>query len=242
MKLNIYPAPRLAAYALIDRILQCIGQQPGNTFNMAFSGGSTPALMFDLWAREMSRDTPWQRINVWWVDERCVPPEDADSNYGLMHKLLLSAVPIPPENVFRIRGEENPAAEAERYSEAVMKHVSRRGRCPSFDMVLLGIGSDGHTSSIFPKQEQLLSSAHLYEVSENPYNKQKRIALTGIPIIHAQRVMFLATGKEKAAAVAEAYHPGDATPAAYIAHHARRVEFFTDKAAASLLSPDGREE
>ena len=85
--------------------------EPDKTFNIAVSGGSTPALMFDLWANEYADITPWKRMKLYWVDERCVPPEDSDSNYGMMRSLLLGIVPIPYENVYRIRGEEKPAKE-----------------------------------------------------------------------------------------------------------------------------------
>lgn len=85
-----------------------------------------------------------------WVDERCVPPEDSDSNYGMMRSLLLGIVPIPYENVYRIRGEEKPAKEAARYSELVSRQVPKKNGWPEFDIVLLGAGDDGHTSSIFP--------------------------------------------------------------------------------------------
>lgn len=231
MKLNIYPSPSTVAYALISHILQLMKEQSNKIFNIAFSGGTTPAIMFDLWAHEIVKITSWERIKVWWVDERCVRPESSESNYGLMRKLLLSVAPIPEENIFRIRGEEDPQAEAMRYSQEVEKHVPKVGQFPSFDIVLLGVGEDGHTSSIFPGQEQLLSSCKIYEVSKHPKTKQKRIALTGNPILNSQRVIFLVTGKEKAAIINEIYASGDTTPSAYIAHHANNVEFFVDKAA-----------
>jgi len=238
MKLNIYPSPSAVAYALISHILQLLKDQPNKVFNIAFSGGSTPAIMFDLWAHELANITPWHRINIWWVDERCVRPENADSNYGLMRKLLLSVIPIPRDHIFRIKGEEKPAKEALRYSKEVEKNVPKDGQYASFDLVLLGIGSDGHTSSIFPGQEHLLSSPKTYEVSENPRTGQKRIALTGCTIMNSQQVIFLATGKEKAEAINEIYTSGDTTPSAYIAHHADHVEFFIDKGAASQLSEE----
>ena len=233
MKLNIYPSPSATAYALISHILQLMKDQPDKTFNIAFSGGSTPAVMMEQSAYEIARITPWERIKVWWVDERCVPPENSESNYGLMRKLLLSVAPIPRENIYRIRGEEKPEKEAFRYAKEVKKNVPRDGQYPSFDIVLLGIGSDGHTSSIFPGQEHLLSSPNVYEVSENPKTKQKRIALTGCTIMNSTHTIFLVTGKDKAEAINEIYTSGDTTPSAYIAHHANNVELFVDKAAAS---------
>ena len=97
------------ARSLIFHLVDIMNAEPDKTFNIAVSGGSTPALMFDLWANEYADITPWKRMKLYWVDERCVPPEDSDSNYGMMRSLLLGIVPIPYENVYRIRGEEKPA-------------------------------------------------------------------------------------------------------------------------------------
>lgn len=237
MKYHIHSSPNTTACALIVRILELLKQNPDRKFNIAFSGGGTPAIMFDIWANDYADVTPWERINFWWVDERCVDPEDGESNYGLMFKLLLSVVPVHRSNVFRIRGEEDPETEAIRYSNLVMKHVPSKDKRPIFDLVLLGIGADGHTSSIFSGQEHLLSSAHIYEVSLNPRNKQKRIALTGYPIINADHIIFLVTGREKAAIISEINSSGDTTPSAYIIHRAKKVELFVDKAAAEFISP-----
>ena len=162
-------------------------------------------------------------MKLYWVDERCVPPEDSDSNYGMMRSLLLGIVPIPYENVYRIRGEEKPAKEAARYSELVSRQVPKKNGWPEFDIVLLGAGDDGHTSSIFPGQEALLSSDQIYVTSTHPRNGQKRIAMTGFPILTARLVIFLITGKAKAEVVEEICHSGDTGPAAYIAHHAENV-------------------
>ena len=173
MKPYIFPSSIETARALILHLVKLMLDEPDRTFCIAFSGGSTPALMFDLWANEYTDITPWERLKVFWVDERCVPPENSDSNYGMMRSLLLSIVPIPYENVFRIQGEKNPKKEAARYSKLVMKEVPVENEFPVFDVVLLGAGNDGHTSSIFPGQEELLSTDHIYEANFNPNNGQK---------------------------------------------------------------------
>lgn len=236
MKPFIYPSSIETARALILHIIKIMIDEPGKTFNIALSGGSTPALMFDLWANEYSDITPWTRMNVYFVDERCVPPENSDSNYGMIRSLLVGVVPIPYENVFRIRGEEKPDKEAVRYSRIVESQLPSKDGWPEFDVVLLGAGSDGHTSSIFPGQEKLLSSDKIYEVSYNPNNGQKRIAMTGCPIINARRVIFLITGRNKADVVEEICTLGDTGPAAYIAHHAENVELFLDDYAAAKIN------
>ncbi len=237
MRLFIYPSSMETVRALILHLIKIMTAEPGKTFNIAFSGGSTPALMFDLWANEYSEITPWTRMKVYFVSERCVPPENSDSNYGMMRSLLVGVVPIPYENVFRIKGEEKAKREALRYSRMVEKQVPMKDGWPVFDVVLLGVGEDGHTSSIFPGQETLLSSDKIYEVSYNPNNGRKRITMTGCPIINARRVIFLITGKNKAAVVEEMCTSGDTGSAAYIAHHAKNVELFLDGYAASKIEP-----
>ena len=95
MKLSVFPSSMETARSLIFHLVDIMNAEPDKTFNIAVSGGSTPALMFDLWANEYADITPWKRMKLYWVDERCVPPEDSDSNYGMMRSLLLGIVPIP---------------------------------------------------------------------------------------------------------------------------------------------------
>lgn len=241
MKLAVFPSSIETSRALILRLVELMNEEPERIFHIAVSGGNTPALMFDLWANEYVEITPWERMRIYWVDERCVPPEDSDSNYGMMRSLLLGIAPISYDHVFRIRGEEKPAKEAERYSELVRKQVPIKQGWPEFDIVLLGAGDDGHTSSIFPGQEDLLSSPCIYVVSTHPCNGQKRIAMTGYPILKARHVIFLITGKNKADVVEEICNSGDTGPAAYVAHHARNVELFVDKGAGAYVAPPGHQ-
>ena len=241
MKLAVFPSSIETSRALILRLVELMNEEPDRIFNIAVSGGNTPALMFDLWANEYLDITPWNRMKIYWVDERCVPPEDSDSNYGMMRNLLLGIAPIPYENVFRIRGEAKPVKEAVRYSELVKQQLPYRLGWPEFDIVLLGAGDDGHTSSIFPGQENLLTSTSRYVVSIPPCNGQKRIAMTGYPILNARHVIFLITGKNKADVVEEICNSGDTGPAAYIAHHAQNVELFIDKGAASYIGDASKE-
>lgn len=233
MKSYIFPSATETARALILHLVKLMLDEPDRTFHIAFSGGSTPALMFDLWANDYSDMTPWERLKIFWVDERCVPPANSDSNFGMMRSLLLGVVPrISYANVFRIQGEDEPGKEALRYSKVVMREVPQSNGLPVFDVVLLGAGADGHTSSIFPGQEDLLSTASVYVANVNPHNGQKRIALTGLPILNARRITFLITGKGKAEVVRDICQSGDTGPAAYIAHHGKQVELFMDRPAA----------
>lgn len=107
MKPFIYPSSMETARALILHLIKIMIDEPGKTFNFAFSGGSTPALMFDLWANEYSDITPWTRMRVYFVDERCVPPENSDSNYGMMRSLLVGVVPILMKTYFVLREKKD---------------------------------------------------------------------------------------------------------------------------------------
>lgn len=232
MKSHIYPTIIETAHALIRRLINMMNDEPGRTFYLAFSGGSTPSLMFDIWANEYKEVTPWPRMRIYWVDERCVPAEDCESNYGTMRRLLLDKVEMPGEYVYPICGANSPEKEAEAYSARVRSTVPLQVDVPVFDVVLLGAGDDGHTSSIFPGQEHLLSSSHPYEASVNPYNGQKRVAMTGSPLFAARKLIFLITGKSKTDVVHDILDSGDTGPAAYVAHHAGDVELFLDRQAA----------
>lgn len=230
---NIFPTPSDTSRALVRHILELIDSSNKEVFNIALSGGSTPALMFDIWADEFSDATPWQRIRFYWVDERCVEPEDSQSNYRMTREHLFNRVPVNPDNVFRIMGENNPEEEAERYSALVARQVPIVEGLPVFDVVLLGAGDDGHTSSIFPGQENLLMTEDVYAVGTHPTSRQQRVALTGQPIMHALNIIFLMTGASKAPILQSFADEADSGPATYIVHHSlREVEIFADKAAA----------
>lgn len=218
------------ARGLILHLLDWLKHTRQPTLTIALSGGNTPKTMFDLWAAEFADITPWNRIEFFWVDERCVDPTDAESNYGMTYEHLLSKVPMPAEQVFRIQGENQPEAEAARYSRLVAEHVPQLRGLPCFDVVLLGAGDDGHTSSIFPGQENLLTTQDVYAVARHPQSGQIRVALTGRPILNAKKTVFLMTGEKKAPVLQAFYGTSDSGPAAYVAHHARnQVEVFVDE-------------
>lgn len=178
---NLYASPVQASQALITHILEAMDKELERPFTIALSGGTTPATLFEVWEREYAAYTPWSRIYFYWVDERCVPPGDDQSNFGLAYRLLFSKVGIPASHYYRIVGEGAPEEEAKQYSSIVKTTVPTVDGVPVFDFVLLGIGEDGHTSSIFPDHQELLTAGEPYEVSVNPYNKTVRICMTGRP-------------------------------------------------------------
>lgn len=207
--------------------------------HIALSGGSTPKIVFNELASEYRDLIPWADVHLYWGDERCVPPTDAESNYRMTKEHLLDAIEIPEANVHRIKGEEEPEEEARRYASVLRQNVPLHGDLPQFDLVILGMGDDGHTASVFPHQIELWDSPNLCEVAVHPDSGQKRITLTGGVINQAGHVAFLVTGSNKSERLREIldkegnYHQ---YPASLVAPDSGELLWFLDKAAASEIS------
>jgi len=139
----------------------------------------------------------WNNVNFFWVDERCVPPDEIESNYGMTKKILLNNISIPDSNVNRMKGEDNPESEATLYSQLLKKRLPSRNGYPEFDLIILGMGNDGHTASIFPDQMYLLNADEVCAVARQPQTGQKRITITGKVINNAERVFFIVNGEGK---------------------------------------------
>ena len=204
---------------------------------VCLSGGSTPKLLFEVLAANYADSIDWSRIHFFWGDERCVAPEDEQSNYGECKKLLLDKISIPVTNIHRIVGESDPEMEAKRYSETIKDHVKLdKTGMPIFDIIILGMGGDGHTASIFPHQMELLTSKNVCEVAVHPESGQKRVTITG-PIINAANfVVFLITGAGKADVLATVYDgSGKQYPATHVQPKSKQLAFFLDEAAAAKI-------
>ena len=171
--------------------------------HIALSGGSTPKIVFDVLADSYGDQIPWDRVHFYWGDERCVPPMDEQSNYKMTKDHLLSKIDIPEENIHRVIGEADPQKEAVRYAEEISQNLPSVDEMPQFDLVILGMGDDGHTASIFPHQIELWDSENLCEVATHPDSGQLRITITGKLINRAKRVVFLVTGSNKSHKVRE---------------------------------------
>lgn len=234
MKFIVSETPEATAHALIRSLLSDMAMHE-NPYCVAFSGGNTPALLFDIWAGHYLHVTPWDRLMVFFVDERCVAPDSPESNAGNMRKHLLNKVPIPSDHVFAIDGLLPPDEAALAYGKVVTEEVPREEGRPIFDTVILGMGDDGHTSSIFPGQENLLAEQRFFVESRHPMSGQLRVAMTPVLMWAAKRLVFHVTGAGKATVLKKLTQSEAAGPAAYVAHHARMPEFFVDKAAATLI-------
>lgn len=171
---------------------------------VSLSGGSTPKLLFSILAEQLSEKVNWSAVHFFWGDERCVAPDDAESNYGEANRLLLSKIDIPDSNIHRVLGEDDPDAEAKRYGQEISNNLeTNANKIPSFDILILGMGPDGHTASIFPHQMELLDSNNICEVATHPTSGQKRITITGKILNAASHTFFLVTGESKAEVLAE---------------------------------------
>ena len=198
MNIKIFNTPADAAKGLAERFAQIINSINSRNINIAISGGNTPRDFFQLLSTEYQSKITWENVNLFWVDERCVLPDHPESNYGMTLKYLLKYVPIPKNNINRISGENNPNIEAERYSDLIKSKLPKKNNLPYFNIILLGIGDDGHTASIFPDNLKLINSEKICETSKHPVSGQSRITITGKTINNAGHIFFLVTGKNKA--------------------------------------------
>jgi 6-phosphogluconolactonase len=227
---RLYKTEMEVAVAITKHLIARM-EASNHAFYLAVSGGTTPNLLYSLWGYEYATTIPWQRLHLFWVDERCVPPTDSESNYGNMKQRCLDKVILPTENLHRILGEAPPMLEAERYTHEVSHLVPLINEVPQFDMILAGMGNDGHTSSIFPGQTALLTDNSSFVVSKHPETQQTRIAMTGPTMMNAKELIFHVIGKEKQLLIQAMLHPHTTTemlPAVYIANHAIRTLLFAD--------------
>ncbi|MDG5800844.1 6-phosphogluconolactonase [Marinilabiliaceae bacterium ANBcel2] len=170
---------------------------------IALSGGSTPKAVFDILSTEFKDKIKWSNILLFWGDERCVPPTDSESNYRMTKEHLLDKVEIKEDQIFRVKGEDEPQKAAEQYSETILKNVEEENSLPCFDIMILGMGDDGHTASIFPDSIELWSSDKICEVATHPVTAQKRVTVTGKIINNSKEIIFWLTGVDKAKIFAE---------------------------------------
>jgi 6-phosphogluconolactonase len=211
---------------------------------VAISGGSTPKAIFALLADPNGpflATVPWDKLQLYWVDERCVGPDDPESNYGVCRDLLLSKVPLPSENVFRMEGELDPEEGAARYESVLRNSMKLEGaESPAFDLVALGMGPDGHTASLFPHTAAIEAMGQLVVANHVPQKDTWRITLTWPVINQATEVVFEIDGEGKADVLAEVLTgPRDVErlPSQLIRPSNGKLLFLLDEAAAAKLPP-----
>lgn len=206
---------------------------------IAVSGGTTPKAMFALLADRSSPyfvRVPWSKLHLFWVDERCVPPTDDESNYKMTSEAMLSKVPLPVVQVHRMEGELDPQIAASRYEAEIRTEFGSDH--PVFDLVLLGMGDDGHTASLFPHTQALVAMVPLVVANHVPQKETWRITLTWPVINRGREVAFLIEGAGKAQVLDDvllgAYDP-EAKPSQLIRPESGKLTFLLDAAAAAKL-------
>jgi 6-phosphogluconolactonase len=209
---------------------------------IAVSGGSTPEAAFRLLASAdgpWRAQTPWERLELFWVDERCVPPDHAESNYRMTQAALLDRVPIAPASVHRMEGELEPELAAARYEEQLRRAFELQpGERPVFDLAALGMGEDGHTASLFPGTAALAETERLAVANRVAQKDAWRLTLTWPVINHARRVFFLIAGAAKAEIVREVFlgtRQPQRLPSQLIRPESGVLTLVLDRAAAALL-------
>jgi 6-phosphogluconolactonase len=213
-------------------------------FTAALSGGKTPVALYTLLAKApLVSQIPWARVHLFWGDERCVPPDHADSNYRLVRELLADRVPIPAANVHRMPGEMDPVEGAARYEGQLREFFASHGDgFPVFDLILLGLGEDGHTASLFPGTPAIREPARWVAGHYVDAQKGWRITLTP-PVINAARtVVFIAAGAGKSVVLKEIlegpFRP-DTLPAQIVRPAGGDLVWLLDREAAALLKGKG---
>src|SRR3990172_7176915 len=207
MVIRILPNPdevnRLVTEEFIHLAEKAIRQK--GFFSAALSGGSTPKSLYTLLGSDRyQKQVLWPKVHLFWGDERCVPPDHPESNYHMIRESLLSKISIPSENVHRMAGEKDPKLAAAEYEEQLIKFFRlSKGETPRFDLILLGLGEDGHTASLFPESDALNEMQRLVATTYLPKLNAHRLTLT-LPVLNeSAEIYFLVAGKNKAAIVKE---------------------------------------
>ena len=231
---------RAAAGLFLEVGKQAIAER--NRFLVALSGGSTPKALYSILANDKyAQQLDWSKVHFLFGDERSVPPTHADSNFAMANAILFSPLHIPSAQIHRMRGEDPPETAAAQY-ETTLRHLTAAvpGQWPRLDLVLLGMGDDGHTASLFPDTASLTEQTRWVVPSTSPQGTRARVTLTLGVINHASVVLFLVAGRNKAAVVRRVLEqrPGDPGPypAALIRPETGRLLWYLDRAAASELT------
>jgi 6-phosphogluconolactonase len=231
-----------AAQLFTDAAVKAV--QARGLVRIAISGGTTPKAMFALLAdpaQPFLKQVPWDKLDLYWVDERCVPPDNAESNYRMTNETLLSKVPLAAERIHRMEGELEPEIAAARYESTIRNTFKLEGaETPTFDLILLGMGDDGHTASLFPHTEALNEMSHIVVPNHVPQKDTWRITLTWPVINQGREVAFLIEGAAKAQVLHDVllgpYQP-ETYPSQIIRPASGQLTLLLDAAAAAKLPP-----
>jgi 6-phosphogluconolactonase len=237
MDIKVFDSSEAVLRSLAEDLL--LYSQQSESVHISLSGGSTPKSLFNyIVASHYAKKIQWQNLHFWWGDERCVSPTDEQSNFGVAKDLLFQHITIPMSNLHRIRGENDPVESCQGFVNEMRSSIRILNGRPQFDWVLLGVGDDGHTASLFPGQTDYTSPYDAI-VAKQAHTGQLRISMTAPVIQCAKRVTFLVLGASKASIVREVVakegHWQD-YPAANIQTEQGVTQWYIDRLAASKLS------
>jgi 6-phosphogluconolactonase len=227
---------RVAAQLFVAQVEQAAKER--GLFLAALNGGSTPQRLFQLIRDQKNKQIDWKAVHLFWGDERCVPSEDSESSYGQARNLLLSHVNIPDGNILRIKGELGPLEASKDYAITLRSFATPPAEWPRFDLVLLGMGEDGHTASLFPGSPVVTSSSTLAVTAHYQDRPAQRVTLTPPVFNSARLILFMAVGGNKALTLSKVINnknQPELYPAQRISPTDGRLIWLVDEAAASRL-------
>jgi 6-phosphogluconolactonase len=233
---DLHELSKFAAQSFADIAKQSIRQR--SRFTVSLSGGNTPMKMYEILGDQFQSSTEWDRVHFFWGDERCVPADDPGNCYGQAKRAFLNEVRAPLENIHRVESELEPVEAALRYALTLEQYADPPLAWPRFDLVLLGMGDDGHTASLFPGSPVEVTLAALPVVANYQDRPARRVTLTQNVFNDARNIYFLAVGKSKAETlrnVLKGEHRPDLYPAQRIKPNDGKITWLVDEGAASLL-------
>jgi 6-phosphogluconolactonase len=243
---KVLPDGEALARAMAEQLLAAAQEAVASrgVARIAISGGNTPKRTFEMLADSAATEFsvfPWDKTDLFWVDERCVPPDDKESNYRMTKMALLDKVPLAADHVFRIEGELDPELSAARYESIIRNRFRLEGaELPTFDLVALGMGPDGHTASLFPHTAGIHELTRIAIANHVPQKETWRVTLTSPVINQGRKVVFLIGGTDKAevlsSVVGKTYDP-ETWPSQVIQPKSGQLLMLLDQAAAAKLPP-----
>lgn len=237
--ISVFSDTESLSQAIADHIIEKAKQAVSikECFSVVLAGGSTPKEPYRLLAsKDYADQVDWSKVHIFWGDERCVPPNDSDSNYRMARETFINKLPIPTSNIYRIEGERKPSDAARYYQERLKEFFVGK---PQFDLILLGMGEDGHTASLFPGTEALLNTKDWVTANYIEKISTWRITLTPQVINQAGNIIFIVSGEKKAETLYKVlqgeYRP-DLYPSQLIKPTQGILNWYIDKLAAKQLN------
>ena len=235
--IKIFKNPAELSQRLAEEFIQYVDKK--EKVNISLAGGSTPKIFYTTLSEpKYKNQIDWSKIHFYWGDERCVSPDNAESNFLMTKTSLLDHIPIPKENIHRILGENNPESELIRYSDEIVHNLPIKKGIPKFDWVFLGLGNDGHTASLFPNTKELENRKDICVITTHPETGQKRISFSYPLLENAARISFLVTNIAKAEmirTIIEERSVDTKYPASLLYNKRKDCEWWLDEDAAKNL-------